>query len=337
MPISLRRVSFAILLCSVAIPTFFVIVNRSAFFQGRDKVVVRECGRLRLGRPQPDPSFAADELPFALLSEAAYDEIIAEKPPTDVSGDCKPMVNKEAESKLLTMGWCPWNSAFLDKDRRAFFKHNLRVSVWQNPSLNEVVVNFGGTNPHSLADWIANFRWFIPVHDDEYTEVTKAFVGDFARAYQTRAVQPGSEFLQHATIIATGHSLGGGLAQEFAYAQYRLPGVPPVKKVYAFDASPVTGYFSVDKKARDENSQNLYTDRVYERREILAILRAAVNLFHRPNVHNPQIREIRFDFKSKENPIVRHSIPDLRRYLESVVGTDWREKPVEIVDDCLAK
>ena len=110
-----------------------------------------------------------------------------------------------------------------------------------------------------------------------------------------------------------------------------------MKKVYAFDASPVTGYFSVDKKARDENSQNLYTDRVYERREILAILRAAVNLFHRPNVHNPQIREIRFDFKSKENPIVRHSIPDLRRYLESVVGTDWREKPVEIVDDCLAK
>lgn len=59
----------------------------------------------------------------------------------------------------------------------------------------------------------------------------------------------GSIKLRHAgnkplKIIATGHSLGGGLAQFMAYA------IPEIDLVYAFNSSPVTAYYDVLSKDR---------------------------------------------------------------------------------------
>ena len=48
-------------------------------------------------------------------------------------------------------------------------------------------------------------------------------------------------------ITAVGHSLGGGLAQLAAYSD------PRIRRVYAFDPSMVTGYYSVDPLHRDQN------------------------------------------------------------------------------------
>jgi hypothetical protein len=74
------------------------------------------------------------------------------------------------------------------------------------------------------------------------------------------------------------HSLGGGLAQEFAYS---LPvgtfDAPRATKVYAFDPSPATGFLSVKRATRNENKKGLKTDRIYERGEVLAILRSITN------------------------------------------------------------
>ena len=75
-------------------------------------------------------------------------------------------------------------------------------------------------------------------------------------------------------LVSTGHSLGGGLAQQFAYAHCVDARVPRVSKVYAFDPSPVTGFFSVKRAVRNINRKHLRIDRIYERGEILAIVRS---------------------------------------------------------------
>jgi hypothetical protein len=131
---SIRKVSLTVVLCVVLVPIFFV--NARAFLQGHHQVTMRKCGHLRLGEPGPDAPYATDEIPFALLSEAAYDEVMAQIPPDETKDDCKPMAQWRGKDNASQMGWCPWNSAFLEKDRQAFFKHNLRVAVWQNPTLS---------------------------------------------------------------------------------------------------------------------------------------------------------------------------------------------------------
>lgn len=96
-----------------------------------------------------------------------------------------------------------------------------------------------------------------------------------------------------------------------------------MSKVYGFDSSPVTGYFSVNKATWELNRKNLAIDRIYERREILAILRSTVNLVNPPSRVDPQIREIRFNIKQNWNRVIRHSITDLRENLQLIAEGKW--------------
>jgi hypothetical protein len=65
---------------------------------------------------------------------------------------------------------------------------------------------------------------------------------------------------------------GRWLAQQFAYSLPPDPDVPRLTRVFAFDPSPVTGFYSVPENTRNRNSQGLAIDRIYERGEILALL-----------------------------------------------------------------
>jgi hypothetical protein len=47
----------------------------------------------------------------------------------------------------------------------------------------------------------------------------------------------------------------------------------------------------VEKDIRDYNKENLKIDRIYERGEILAILRAFTNFVYKPSAINPSIRQ----------------------------------------------
>jgi hypothetical protein len=98
-----------------------------------------------------------------------------------------------------------------------------------------------------------NLRWFAPWHKDEYTEIVSRFGPDFVKSLAIRMNRQETAYLKDATIYSTGHSLGGGLAQQFAYSLPLEPRVPRVSQVFAFDPSPVTGYFSVHRTARDYN------------------------------------------------------------------------------------
>src|ERR1019366_2650478 len=188
---------------------------------------------------------------------------------------------------------------------------HLRVEVWMNPSRREIVVALGGTVATSLKDWQANLRWFIPYHDDEYTKLMEEVEPQFVAEFLRRKHAADGAWMDQAKIYSTGHSLGGGLAQELAYALPIDPGVPRVTKVFAFDPSPVTGYTSVDKTVRDTNRQDLSIDRIYERREILAILRSLTNFIDPPRATAPVIRQLRYDLFPDDNPIKSHSISDL--------------------------
>jgi len=58
--------------------------------------------------------------------------------------------------------------------------------------------------------------------------------------------------------------------------------VPRVKKVWAFDPTPVTGFTRLSGEVTGINKEKLEIDRIYERREILAILRSITSFFHLP-------------------------------------------------------
>ena len=102
--------------------------------------------------------------------------------------------------------------------------------------------------------------------------------------------------------------MGGGLAQQFAYAHCLDDRVPPVVKVYAFDPSPVTGFFSVNRAVRNANRVGLQIARIYERGEILAVVRSITSVLWKPSKASPAISGRRYFLFFAWNPIVGHSM-----------------------------
>ena len=170
----------------------------------------------------------------------------------------------------------------------------------------------------NITDWYANLRWFFPHKQDEYTVVVKTFGKAFVEEYLKRSVEPEWTFLGQAKLYSTGHSLGGGLAQQFAYSLPLNANVPRVTQVFAFDPSPVTGFFSVGKVLRTTNAQNLKIDRIYERGEILAYFRSLTNFFAPPSASHPAIRQVRYNLFHTVNPVSGHSIAELACKLHDV-------------------
>ncbi len=158
------------------------------------------------------------------------------------------------------------------------------------------VLVFRGTRGLNFGDWFSNIRWatrFIPGTWDQYREA-QALVTHVIGSLRTELGPEGK-------IISTGHSLGGGLAQLAAYA------TPEISVVYAFNSSPVTAYFSVDRKIREESSKELRILRLYEHGEVLAYLRLGLRLAYPLHPADPEITEIRFNF-GNGNPASDHSM-----------------------------
>lgn len=169
--------------------------------------------------------------------------------------------------------------------------------VWVNDNDKIISIVFRGTDFNEYEDWAANLRWItrpIPLLWDQYEQV-EDLISPLLDYIQNRW---GNEY----KVITTGHSLGGGLAQQAAYADKR------VDQVIAFDPSIVTGFYSIPAPIRNESKQGLTIYRVYEHGEILAYLRLLMKGVFPVALDNPDIIEVRYDLEQSNNPISQHNM-----------------------------
>lgn len=141
-------------------------------------------------------------------------------------------------------GWRRWDQE-IDKDRsiaapcmdKEGFSMETYVHYVRNKdgiggeTVDKAVLAFRGTENYSwsekLADWTTNFSALLGLEPHEYTLAQRAVT---AVVDALRDNYPGVE------LYTTGHSLGGGLAQQAGYLDARI------KAVYAFDTTPVTNW-----------------------------------------------------------------------------------------------
>lgn len=292
----------------VGVLAFLRIAMRPAFRQRPDQVVIRRPGQRMFGAPEPLGATGAEDLPFALLSQAAYKH----KPDAK---RVKAGASLDPDAELRKRGWTMWPDFGGSGLHNQIRNVHLRAEVWWHVQEKKIAVAFGGTVFTNISDWRANLRWFIPHHEDEYTVIVKSFGRAFEAEYAKKVKEAAWRPAERIHLFSTGHSLGGGLAQEFAYSLPVNDAVPRVAKVYAIDPSPVTGFYSVEKSVREVNVLELDIDRIFERGEILAFLRSIVSLFVPPRRKAPTIRQIRYNLFPTWNPITGHSIAEFAFHL----------------------
>lgn len=283
------------------------------FGQTEDQAYVREPGMFCY-RDGDMLELASRYWPFAVLSQAAYtDDPQRSRSAADVGAEIATC--SEAAAADWRLKWKRWDRPKLKEFTSSAADLGLHLEVWSNVPDREVVVVMRGTEFKSFVDWLANFRWvritrFIPGFSDQYSEISTRFAQLFA---DELAEEYGD---LDVTIFATGHSLGGGLAQHFAYSLAPTTStgrpVPRVTQVFAFNTSPVTGWSSVkDKTIRNANAEHLHIHRIFEHGEVLAYPRRAINYIVAPRAERPAIWEIRFNFMSGLNIIESHSMAKL--------------------------
>ena len=202
----------------------------------------------------------------------------------------------------------------------------LGVQIWARKRVRcqEAVIAFRGTVGGDKGDWESNFHWILrafPIYD-QYEQV-RDHVGDFIghierdNCYRERVTE----------VVAVGHSLGGGLAQLAAYSDHRI------RRVYAFDPSMVTGYYSVDPPHRDRNVQGLRMERIYEFGEVLAYGRLIMLHTIPLSPCNPRVVSVRFRV-FQGAPIALHSLTDLDNGLLRVASGSEPERSPMVLERC---
>ena len=237
----------------------------------REHQVFRRVNGGKLGPWDSLKEGAKAHWPYANAACAAYQKGMENHP---LTGE-KLLAFNQAAEHLSYRGWKLWStlpqlgeeSSAYPALAEAMKESHLRAQVWDNGS--EIIVAFGGTKFTSLEDTRANFRWFLPFSrkEDQYS----VLVEHFAPAFKAELVKQAG--LDNAPIVATGHSLGGGLAECFAYACDASQGC---HEVYAFDPSPVSG--KRDGPAFVEHARLLTINRLYRRDEALAPVRSLLQL-----------------------------------------------------------
>ena len=180
----------------------------------------------------------------------------------------------------------------------------LYYEVWMKKRTNNkdlVSIVFKGTS--SKNDWDTNFRWFRRLftkkvfdYYDQLNVIADSIISDINTQVNGNAIE----------LTSTGHSLGGGMAQFMAYR------IEQIKKVYAFNSSPVTGYYDIeDKDALDPNKSGCKIYRIYESGEALTYVRKFFTILYPApllKTKNPAIIRVRFSFVVGKDLIYQHGI-----------------------------
>ncbi len=290
-----------------------LLVLLLAVLQGCTHFAVEDCGGEVLGNNEPRirsshfrmliadlPAAANRFVPYAAMSALAYAE--------DANcGATEPRIaaaeRDRLETELAARGWrevkdVQWVPP-CENDVGLFFR------VWASESdTRQVVVAFRGT--WGMKDWLyGNLHWvtrFLPM-EDQYSQARKAAQHVFDRFP--------ADPLKATHFYATGHSLGGGLAQHVLYSHPTR-----IDQAIAFDPSSATGF--ADQSSTNKvlgcqcNLEDLTGEprifRVYDAYEILSNLRIFHKIFLPPERH---IQEVRFPNEAS------HSMKGLANYLIS--------------------
>jgi hypothetical protein len=185
----------------------------------------------------------------------------------------------------------------------------LAYQVWERHENNnhDVVIAFRGTVP-GLRSWIYGNLWGIThlfTSDTQYSRARK--YTHSVIAYFNAHVEDGI----HVKFYSTGHSLGGGLAQDVFYDRPK-----DFVQSFAFAPSSVTSFTELPEtshleacdceEATLDHEARIY--RIYEAYEILGNIRFPHKLFFYPQRY---IQEVRFSFPSSWNEVSRHSMKTL--------------------------
>lgn|SRR5487761_1950105 len=299
---------------------FSLLGGCSNLSQSADIVKIRDPGN-RTYRDEPAFVKAKSEWEYAIMSENAYrDHWTKEKPVANpqlalVAVPLEPMPAKcdvESDEPIPLPGWSRWADFPFEDPALATSadRQQLFFEVWQRGIPGEIVaIVFRGTVPNKWQTWAADFRWLVPLHEDQYTIAAEILSGNFAKEVGVRIAN--GSLKKNVQLVSVGHSLGGGLAQEFAYALPGKPAIPRITQVYAFNPSPVTGFLSVPSAQRDPNTKTLKIDRIFEHGEILAYVRLLSSYVIPPSTTDPAISEIRYNFDSSLGGVANHSMARL--------------------------
>jgi pimeloyl-ACP methyl ester carboxylesterase len=307
--------------------------------QASDQVIQRTEGEDNYAARQKAGPVAARVLPYALLAEQSYDPevyatygIASRGSACDDPRYCDTRADDERAARWLNEWRYLWSCDGPDEcgvrtaGQSERVADGLGVQIWARKGVrcSEAVIAFRGTVGGDKGDWESNFHWILrafPIYD-QYDQV-RDHIGDFIghvqrdKCYRARSTE----------IIAVGHSLGGGLAQLAAYSDRRI------RRVYAFDPSMVTGFYSIDPPNRDRNVQGLGIERVYEFGEVLAYGRLIMLHYIPLSPCNPRVVSVRFRV-FQGAPIALHSLTDLDNGLLRVARGSKPERSPMVLERC---
>lgn len=246
---------------------------------------------VRVTPPNLDEPAAPIVKRFALMSlfaKTAYRKDIADEAERKKNG-CNYLSNPPKDLP----GTLRWKR--LDRNGACYNSGGLFFETYVHDNgqgeFDKAVIAFRGTEFKTYADWKANLSGIIPSRKNEYIAAKEAAIPLIQVLKNSGAKE----------IYLTGHSLGGGLAQEIAYLS------ADVTATYTFNTSPVTGWM----KQKFEGGvvvDNPIIHRVYMSKEVLSYIRKITSHF---NYKLPNRTDYMFNYLNTKDPLKAHEMSEL--------------------------